>query len=83
MKTKCWIIVKSDDWEESRIRGSMTERIPERSRPTCVHYSKDKAESELLRLEANYGRRFVLFESIAYAKPIGDGMEYQVEAIHE
>jgi hypothetical protein len=42
--------------------------IPHRARPSFIHDDKDKAENELLRLQAKHpGAQFVLFESAAKA----------------
>jgi len=60
---KQWVIIN--------LSRTLNSRIPEGSRPTYLHDDKDKAESELLRLQArNPAHYFTLFESVATARPV-------------
>lgn len=65
---KSWVIINLHMLEPNREPfGEFGEdcRIPERQRPTFVHYDKEEAEKELLRLASTYHGEFVLFEAVA------------------
>lgn len=60
---KNYIILNTSDSDESQYYGCI---IPEKLRPTFVHFDKEKALDEITRLKKRHPEcSFELFESIA------------------
>lgn len=72
MTERYWIIVNLDGGEGVS-PTSWDAIIAERHRPKYMHGTRESAETELLRLkQASPLDEFVLFESVAYAKRVGN-----------
>lgn len=64
-RAKAWVIVNLQDagW----ICGH---KLPQNCRPSFIHFEKELAEDELLRLQALHPNGdFYLFETVAFAQP--------------
>ena len=75
-----FIIIRFDNFAESHAGWS----IPESHRPTFIHYDRDIAENELLRLQAKFpDDEFFLFKSVSRAVKAesGDIFAFNLEEI--
>jgi hypothetical protein len=55
------------------------EELPQRKRPRYIHWYRDNAEKELLRLKKDFpDGDFVLFKAVAHTRKLPDGKSFQV-----
>ncbi len=68
------------DMSENEWQGSWDhEVIPQRKRPTYIHWDEDEAEKELLRLKKKSPQGdFVLFKAISHSRRLPDGVNFQI-----